>query len=341
MTQVVIAPSYGNRASRQRFAETLERTVPFREPHLESLLTDERREALWAMHPAGEARFWAATSVHNKNMERLKAGDVVLFTGLKNVQGVGEVGYSFRNAAFADSLWTPDPGGDSWSNVYSLLSFQRVLIPYGEIWDLPGFNAGDMFMSLRFLSKDKGDAVLDGLAIETRTEALEQARNQAAVEGALAGGQAKIIGVEAVHTSETSYERTGGITLVRRAEALLVNEYRSTLTGVTVDRMKASSGITDLYVNGPGGVEIIEAKSGGGHKFVRQALGQLLDYAPHSPMLADRLSALFPARPADLDIALLHRYGIDCIYRTRPGEFVRLEAPSATRTYMQKCWSAD
>jgi hypothetical protein len=340
MTQVVIAPSYGNRASQQRFAETLEKAVPFYERRFADLLTDGQRIELLALHSSGEAPFWAATSHHDKNMDRLKTGDVVLFTGLKHVQGVGEVGYSFRNAAFADSLWPPDAGGDSWSNVYSLLNFQRVLIPYEEIWALPGFNANDMFMSQRHLSPDRSDAILNGLAIETRTQTLEQVRKEEALTGALVGGAAKVIGAEAVHTTETSYERVAGVTLVRRAEALLVKEYRSTLTGVTADRTKAPVGVTDLYVTGPSGVQIIEAKSSAEHRFVREALGQLLDYAPHSPLPADRLAALFPMRPADADVALLHRYGIDCIFRKGPGDFLRLEAPSATRAYMRERWSA-
>jgi hypothetical protein len=150
--------------------------------------------------------------------------------------------------------------------------------------------------------------------------------------------ETQIIESEAVHTSETSYERRPGTTIVHRAEALLVAEYEETLTGLSVKRIRTPAGVTDLYVTGPDGVEVIEAKSGCDRRFVRQALGQLLDYAPHSPAPASRLAALFPVRPAEADIALLYRYGIDCIYRTEPNVFARREAPAEARTHMQKLW---
>jgi hypothetical protein len=337
VTQVVIQPSYGRPASRRRWRDTLGKPVPFGEPGFARLLTEEQHARLLAMHPAGRARFWGATSTHDKNMERLATGDVVLFTGLRHVRAVGEVGCSFRNKAFADRLWAPDLGSGSWSNVYSLLTFELVSIRYEEVWRLPGFNQGDNFVGLRFLDEQKGRDVLDGLRIETRTSAEQDARDEQAVIGALSA-EAQIIDSEAVHTSETSYERRPGTTIVHRAEALLVAEYEATLTGLSVKRIRTPAGVTDLYVTGYDVVEVIEAKSGSDRRFVREALGQLLDYAPHSPAPASRLGALFPMRTAEADIALLHRYGIDCIYRTAPKVFARREAPAQARTHMQKLW---
>jgi hypothetical protein len=37
------------------------------------------------------------------------------------------------------------------------------------VWALPGFNPGDNFMGLRFLDRQKGEAVLSGLRITTGT----------------------------------------------------------------------------------------------------------------------------------------------------------------------------
>jgi hypothetical protein len=335
VTQVVIQPSYGRPASQRRWRDTLGKPVSFGEPDFARLLSEEQHTGLLAMHPAGRARFWGATSIHDKNMDRLATGDVVLFTGQRQIRAVGEVGYSFRNKAFADRLWAPDP--DSWSNVYSLLSFELVSIPYEEVWRLPGFTKGDNFVGLRFLDEQKGRDVLDGLRIETRTSAEQDARGEQAVIDALRA-ETLIIDREAVHTPETSYERRPGTTIVHRAEALLVAEYEQTLTGLSVKRIRTPAGVTDLYVTGPDGVEVIEAKSGSDRRFVRQALGQLLDYAPHSPAPASRLGALFPVRPDEADIALLHRYGVDCIYRTEPNVFARREAPAEARTQMQKLW---
>jgi hypothetical protein len=337
MTQVVIQPSYGKPASRRRWGDTLAKPVPFGEPGFRQLLTEEQHARLLAMHSTGQARFWGATSIHDKNMDRLATGDVVLFTGLRHIRAVGEVGYSFRNRPFADRLWAPDSDSGSWSNVYSLLTFELVSIPYDEVWRLPGFKEGDNFVGLRFLDEQKGRDILDGLRIETRTSAEQDAWDEQVVSDAIST-EIQIIESEAVHTSETSYERTSGTIVVHRAEALLVAEYEETLTGQSVKRIRTPAGITDLYVTGSDGVEVIEAKSGTDRRFVRQALGQLFDYAPHTPAPVNRLGALFPKRPAEADIALLHRYGIDCIYRTEPKVFARREAPAEARTHMQKLW---
>jgi hypothetical protein len=202
---------------------------------------------------------------------------------------------------------------------------------------MPGFNEGDNFVGLRFLDEQKGRDILDGLRIETRTSAEQDAWEEQVVSDAIST-ETQIIESEAVHTSETSYERTSGTIVVHRAEALLVAEYEGTLTDQSVKRIRTPAGITDLYVTGSDGVEMIEAKSGSDHRFVRQALGQLLDYAPHTPAPVSRLGALFPKRPAEVGIALLHRYGIDCIHPTEPKVFARHEAPAEARTHIQKLW---
>ncbi|MFF3062062.1 hypothetical protein [Streptomyces sp. NPDC057909] len=71
---------------------------------------------------------------------------------------------------------------------------------------------------------------------------------------------------------------------------------------------------------------------------MREALAQLLDYAPHTPEPAVRLTALFPTRPADQDLALLHCYGIYCVYRTHPLTFDRTPAPQEARASMMPLW---
>ncbi|QES46097.1 hypothetical protein DEJ49_19630 [Streptomyces venezuelae] len=301
-------------------------------------LSEEQRAALQRLHPSGSARFWGATSVQDKNMDRLRTGDVVLFTGRNLVRGIGEVGVTFRNSDFADAMWTPDPDKGSWRNVYSLLSFRHTEIPYSEIWELPSFNVGDNFMGLRVLAGSKADEVLQGLGITTVTENRRKLARDAEVASAIAQGTL-VVPVEAVHASTAVYRRDEREIQVLRAEALLVREYKATLAGAEVTRLRTPSGVTDLHVTGPDGTEIIEAKSSGDHNYVRAALAQLLDYAPHSPSPADRLSALFPTCPAAKSVSLLHRYGIDCIYRTMPNVFERISAPVEARMYVRKVWA--
>ena len=109
--------------------------------------------------------------------------------------------------------------------------------------------------------------------------------------------------------------------------------------GLEPTRVRTPTGVTDLYIAGHGETEIIEAKSTARHSHVREALGQLLDYAPDSPTPATRLAALFPQSPAYNDIQLLHRYGVDCIYRVSGANFARQDAPDERRSAMREIWN--
>jgi hypothetical protein len=164
--QVVIQPSYGNPETRRHWSDTLDRAVAFREARYADVLTPEQRATLDAVHRDGTARFWGATDKHDRRMDRLTTGDVVVLTGQKHVRAVGKVGCGFRNHAFARRLWTPHPDRCLWSNVYSLLTYRPTWLRYEEIWALPGFNTGDNFMGLRFLSEGKGAELLGLLSAE-------------------------------------------------------------------------------------------------------------------------------------------------------------------------------
>ncbi len=328
MTRVIIQPSYGSRVARQHWADTLDQERPFDIPPLRPLLTEQQHAALMRQHPSGRARFWGATATHDSRMDTLSLGDVVLFTGGKRVRAVGEVGVSFRNRAFADALWKPDPDRGSWHNVYSLLDFQPTDIPYEEIWALEGFTEGDNFMRLRFLDDEKSAVILSGLRITTSAELAAQAAAEAGLAAAFEA-KGKLVPPEAVNVGSTSYDITTRHVLVNRSEALLVESYRQSLPAqLTPQRLRTRVGVTDLYITGPDFVEIVEAKAGATHRHVRQALGQLLDYAAHSPTRPTKLTALFPDRPSEPDIALLRLYGIDCVHRLHDGSWDRASARS-------------
>ena len=192
-------------------------------------------------------------------------------------------------------------------------------------------------MGLRVVDTVKSATLIEGLYIDTMTAQYEAAQHEQQVTATLGGGS-QFVDPEAVNIITTSYTRDAGTFTVHRAEALLVQAYRATLDGMEVGRLRRPAGLTDLHVVGPAGTEIIEAKRAATHIYVRQALGQLLDYVAHSPQPASLLTALFPESPADDDIALLHRYGIDCLYRTPTASFARIQAPAAKRDHMKFAW---
>jgi hypothetical protein len=69
------------------------------------------------------------TSNHDASVDTLQAGDVVLFTGNKHVQGIREIGTLIRDTALGDALGDTHPDRGSYSNVYSLRSFLPSRIP--------------------------------------------------------------------------------------------------------------------------------------------------------------------------------------------------------------------
>ncbi|MEW2612388.1 hypothetical protein AB0937_19755 [Streptomyces sp. NPDC047880] len=281
------------------------------------------------------ARFWGATSTHDKAMSSVRTGDVALFTGAKKVLAVGEVGVVFVNREVADTLWPPSPGGKSWHTVYSLRDFVPAEVPYEELAELIGYSKNYGFPGQLVLEGDKARVVIEGLRITTRT-VLEQL----GVEEPPARDPLPVhrVALEQQHTPVVSFERAATTTLYRRDEQPLVTEFCATLT-VAAERFRSPVGLCDIYVQGPDTVEVIEAKSRTGHPYVREALSQLLDYAPHSPRPVDRLAVLLPDSPDERELRLLHRYGVDCIYRVSPGVFRRVSAPDDKRRLMKKLWT--
>ncbi|MFJ5258977.1 hypothetical protein ACIQAC_00675 [Streptomyces sp. NPDC088387] len=341
MTLVLISPSYGSTETRRHWADTVDRPVAFTEPRYDELVTRDQRARLEALHPEGHARFWGATPAHDKKFADVGTGDVVLFTGQNQVRAIGEVGAIFRNGAFADRLWPPQPGGPSWHTVYSLLDVFPANFTYTELNSSIGYSPAFNFPGQLVLRGEKARSVLEDFMITPGTEwesaMAPLSRDRVAEERAAI----RVAAAEELRTLRTGYRRTGRMIVVDRREAGLVREYREFLrgSGRSAHRFFCPSGVSDLYVHGADGAEVIEAKSTAEHAHVRQALGQLLDYAPYSPQPAHRLAGLFPRAPLPQDINLLHRYGVDCIHREGPAQFRRLPAPEPRRALMSSVWS--
>ncbi|MGW2400609.1 hypothetical protein ACWCYY_29020 [Kitasatospora sp. NPDC001664] len=340
MPIVAIQPTFGDSVGRRNARQTLLEDVEFGTDARVATLSDVQYRTLQELHPEGRAPFWGTVSTWDRKLADFTTGTVVLFTGQNKVRAIGEVGTAFRNANFADTLWAPHTKKGSWHNVYSLLSFTEVEIPYEEIWQLPSFKANDVFRSLRILGQAASDEILEGLRIRTTAESRDLSALESAVAEALGTGT-QFLPVERLHTPRTSYQQPAATLTAQRIEAMLVHEYLPTIEApdTTVNRLHTPAGITDIHVTRPGRTEMIEAKRSSTRSFVREALAQLLDYAPHSPEPADRLTGLFPYRPAAPEIALLHHYGIDCVFRVGPGAFEREEAPEQARAHMRSAWT--
>ncbi|MFI0819826.1 hypothetical protein ACH4TX_28455 [Streptomyces sp. NPDC021098] len=329
--RLLVSPAFGKAESRRHWRDTLDHTVPFTEPRHADKLTDGELHRLTLLHPDGHARFWGARASHDRKMADVATGDVVLFTGKNQVLAVGEVGAIFQNSSFADTMWPPEPGGESWHTVYSLRQFALTDVPYETLNALLGYKPSFKYPGQMVFSGDEARAGIDGLLITTRT-ALEEAGAETP------SVSARVMPVEQQHTRSTMVERAARQVLFNRDEAALVGEFCATLPEVKPNRFASAAGICDIYLDGPEGRELIEAKSRVERGHVREALAQLLDYARFAPDMVDRLSALFPEPLAPKERALLHAYGVDVIYRSGTGSFERDPAPDDAREHMRGLW---
>ncbi|AXG80267.1 hypothetical protein [Streptomyces paludis] len=363
--RVLVSPSYGSSGAQRHWADTIDQEVPFAEPRYDELLTPEQRERLAALHPEKKARFWGARARHEKKMADVTTGDIVLFTGRNQVLAVGEVGAVFRNGALADRLWKPESHEKSWHIVYSLLDFAPSDISYLELNAAIGYKSNHVFPGQLVLRDHQARSVLEEFMITpgtawspatTAPEPSEPSEHPSLSSSRIpipspvtnstpalpARDPVRIAAAEEVRTHRTTYERAHGLIVVERHESRLVSEFRQHLIaqGRTPIRFYCPSGISDIYVSDTKGTELIEAKSKPTRLHTRQALSQLLDYAPHSPRPVERLGALFPLEPARADVELLHRYGIDVIHREPTSGFRRLPASLERRERMRELWSA-
>lgn len=334
---VLLAPSYGNPRTIKRFQDTIENEVEFASERLGQLLEPSQLDGLLRLHPAGTAHFWGAIAKHDRDMDRMSMGDVVVFVGGKKVRAAGEMGFRFRNPAFADELWDQYAGDTSFVNVYSVTNLQWIDRPIEELWEVEGFNKDDFVYGQRLLRDGRAGRVLRAFGVRFSFAEVELEARLNETSRVLGG--ATVIPVENTGTSPVVQRITARVIAAQRVEARLVQRYRAfhPAHGFTSFRTPAGHR-ADLYLEDDGQVEIVEAKSVGDHDKVREAAAQLLDYAAQSPKPVTRLTALFPERPAEGSVRYLHRLGIDCVHYRPDGSFLREDADDVRRQHMLPVW---
>lgn len=341
MTTVLVHPSRGAKDGRINLQRTLEKTVDITDGALAPLLAPTERAELLARHESGQIRFWGTYEANRKKIERVHEGDIVVFTGQGAAWAVGVVGYRFENDAFAKAIWVEHPEKGAYSHVYSLTFFEQVTIPYPVVNAPLGNSPTNHFQAMAVYDGERADRLVDALRTELPTlfGFLYEGEDERLAKTLEQDPKVDLLDIEKLGVSETSYMVEPGERTVRRGENALVQAYAATL-GPTAKhgRERTSAGVTDLQVKANGTHELIEAKSSTSTVAVRQALAQILHYAPSTKTPPDRVAGLFPTRPASHHVSLLNRYGIDVLYRTGPGQYERLEAPEERRTALRAFW---
>lgn len=352
MTAVLIHNSgIGTTVGARNWRATIETAASYRDPARARTLTAGELRTLEELHPEGRAQFWGTHRFYQDYMRRLAPGDVVIFAGLGKILGMGRVGLLTDNAALGDSLWAPHPAHGSYRYVYSLAPLALTQMPQVEFRARGGFTEKDDFRGLRFLDGARAAHVLAVFAREIPDptvpglspleQAIDEVRSYVAEDDRIAAELAQVRELEIeVRSTGATHVAARAATVMHRGENLLVHAYAASLPpGTRWCRFETPAGVTDLDVFLARRHELVEAKSSPGRASVRQALAQLLDYAPAlGEIRPDRLAALFPAEPDASAVALLHRYGASCIYRTSAGAFDRVDAPADAQRLVASLW---
>ncbi|WP_424186791.1 hypothetical protein ACOBQX_02870 [Actinokineospora sp. G85] len=311
----------------------------FTDDAVAGLLDPGEREELLRWHPGGAARFWGAEGKHAGMMAKLRSGDIVFLVGGGKVKAVAEVGCQLVNPRFADWMWRKPGEPESFVHVYSLVNLRPIDTPKSKLAELCGYSAKYDFPGQRFLNDKDVDAVLDWYRVDR--EVREAVLEREAEERVERLGKSQVTPVEAVRKRSVVRQVEASTTVVNRVEAELVTLFIAR-SGHDLAAFRTASGLrADLYRECGGEVEIIEAKSSGSHRKVREALAQLLDYSAHSPRPVTTLTALFPDRPDRPGVELLLRMGIDCVFLADTGEFERVAAPAGRRSAMLPAWRGE
>jgi hypothetical protein len=344
MTTVLIHPSRGANDGRENLKRTLDVKIPFAEEPYSSALTTRQRAELEARHPDGLAHFWGTYEHNAAKINRVREGDVVLFTGQNEVWAIGVVGYRFENASLAAAMWMNHPDKGTYRHIYAVTQLERLSVPYAVVNRALGLKETNHFQSMAVYDDGRGQAVIDVLHLEVPApHGQDYAAKDQALAHVLEGDKrstSPFLAIEQVHTTSTSFTVTSGERMVLRGEGTLVQAYAATLPSeAAVGRQRTPAGMPDLCVDHGSHTELIEAKSSADRPYVRQALAQLLHYGPELEPTPALAGALFPERPAQPDIAYLHRYGVDCIYRAGTVRYVRLPASKKARARLLDQWN--
>lgn len=341
MATVLVHPSLGKPDGLANSKRTLERSVNFGEPLVAAALSPHDQAELLRRHPSGEARFWGTYDTNRKLIHRVHEGDVVFFTGDNHAWLVGVVGYRFDSVDFARAVWREHPVKGPYQHAYSLAWFQQIKVPYATINAELGYRPSNHFQGMTVLDKGTADGLVEALGIQIpEMDGYYGARDERLALDLKDDPKVPLIKIEEPRVSHAIINIAAAERTIHRGENALVKAYAATLSAdVEFGRQRTGAGVTDLQVRSSAGHELIEAKSAADTGCVRQVLAQLLHYAPSTSPVPDVVSGLFPVRPSEKLVGLLHSYGVDVIHRTAVGQYTREPAPAARRAHLRTFWA--
>ncbi|MED4461844.1 hypothetical protein [Metabacillus fastidiosus] len=161
MNHVILQPSGG--VGKENFDNTikgsvnLDRIIPFldkKDIDLISSCYEDRLVPIWGVTPAKDGS-------NEKHWEKIKAGDIALFTTNMRIFASGVVTHKFYSPQLALELWGWKEDGVTWEYVYLLDEIQELDIPVQQLNETVGYSRENSVRRFTVLDKEKSGRIFE------------------------------------------------------------------------------------------------------------------------------------------------------------------------------------
>ena len=163
----VILQPCGNKDARAHYNDT----VLFPVPHhtVSNLLNEQDNETLKNIYPDGMLKIWGVTPINQRKWEKVKAGDITLFSKSKAIFASAVATHKIHNKSLAEKLWGLDAKGNAWEYIYFIAEIQAQKIPYIELNRVIPYKDNFVIQGFMVLDEIKSQNVADKFDLESQT----------------------------------------------------------------------------------------------------------------------------------------------------------------------------
>jgi len=175
-----------NKAARKHYSDTIEKPVQidiikkFVDPVIFHKIQD--------LYPDGNVYVWGVTNgsknVNKHKWEKMKQGDVTLFSKDGILFRTAVTTISFTNKALAEELWQVNDVGETWENIYLVDEIQALNLTCKQLNKIVGYEEGSVVRGFNVLDDEKSNALFNKLDLysETFSEAVSQEEYEHEIE---------------------------------------------------------------------------------------------------------------------------------------------------------------
>ena len=167
MSNLILQPT-SNKLAAEHFVSTIENYVHISE--FEPYVTETFFQTLKEFYPDGHVRVWGVISGKNncnqKKWEKVKKGDIVLFSKKGGVFALGVITATLHNSRLAKYLWQKDGEEQAWECMYFVKNIKKTDMPYEKVNPLLGYKSNFVIQGFTVLDEEKSKAIVEMLRLE-------------------------------------------------------------------------------------------------------------------------------------------------------------------------------